>query len=424
MGWLQVPDSTRAGTLAEAVVDLAAIAHNTRLLADTAGAALMAVVKADGFGHGMVPVAQTALAHGATWLGVTSRAEALALRAAGVRAPTLSWLHLPDEDFAPLIAAEVDISCATEAQLRAVAAGAAGLGTTARVQLKVDTGLTRGGTPVAGWPKMVALARQLERAGQVRVCGVWSHLAGADDPGDPSVGQQVTAFEAALALAHAGGLRPALRHLANSAAIVDLPGTHYDLVRAGIALYGAQPIAGRRYDLRPAMTLRARALLVKRVPAGTGVSYNHEYRTDRETTLVLVPLGYADGVPRVTGGRGQVWLAGRRYPMVGRVAMDQFVVDVGDTGVAVGDEVVLFGPGDNGEPTVADWAGWAGTNAHEILTGVGARVPRRYLPAPVAAAAPVGLAAPVAAVAPADTGPVGPVAAAAPGPVVRGSHRG
>jgi len=374
------PAGTAPGTsgLAEATVDLAAIGHNTGVLARAAGGALMAVVKADGFGHGMVPVARTVLAHGATWLGVTSRAEALALRAAGVPAPTLSWLHLPDEDFAPLVAAGVDVSAATVEVLRAVAAGAARLGTPAWVQLKVDTGLSRGGAPAARWPALVAAARDLETAGLVRVRAVWSHLAAADEPGSATVPAQLAAFEAAWAVARGAGLRPALRHLANSAAILDLPGTHFDLVRAGIALYGAQPIAGHRYDLRPAMTLRSRALLVKRVPAGTGVSYNHDYHTDRETTLVLVPLGYADGVPRCTGGRGQVWLRGRRYPMVGRVAMDQFVLDVGDAEVAVGDELVLFGPGTRGEPTVADWAGWAGTNAHEILTGVGARVPRRY----------------------------------------------
>ncbi|MGI5215064.1 alanine racemase [Plantactinospora sp. CA-290183] len=366
--------------LAEAVVDLDAIAQNTRLLAGRTGAALLAVVKADAFGHGLLPVARTVLAAGAGWLGVTSRAEAMALRDAGVTAPLLSWLHAPDEDFAPVVAAGVDLSAASTPHLAGIAAGARRARTRANVHLKVDTGLARNGAGDGDWPELVRRARAFETAGLLRVRGVWSHLATAEVPGDRGVAEQLRRLERALALARAGGLAPDLVHLANSAALVGLPRTHFDLVRAGIALYGVEPLPGQAAGLRPAMTLCSRVILTRRVPAGTGVSYGHDYVTRAASTLALVPLGFADGVPRAATGRGRVWIAGRQCPIAGRVTMDQIVVDVGDLPVRTGDEVLLFGSGDRGEPTVGDWARWAGTNPHEIFTGVGARVPRRYLP--------------------------------------------
>jgi alanine racemase len=374
-------DGDRAvAALGEAVVDLGAIAHNTEVLAAHSRTEMMAVVKADGFGHGMVEVATTTLAHGATWLGVTSLAEAARLRAAGITAPVLSWMHLPDQDFRPAIAADVDLSVASLEHLAGIAACAERAGTPAAVHLKIDTGLSRNGSPAEDWPDLVAMARGFERAGLVTVRGVWSHLASADRPGDPSVPAQLRRYEEALALARAAGLDPVWRHVANSAGIVAVPESHYDLTRAGIGIYGVEPIPGREHGLRPAMTLRTRTIMVKRVAGGTGVSYEHEYVTDGDTTLALVPLGFADGVPRLLGNRGEVLVNGTRCPIAGRVAMDQFVADVGDTGARIGDEVLLFGTGEQGEPTVAEWAAWARTNAHEILTGIGGRVPRRYLP--------------------------------------------
>jgi alanine racemase len=373
-------DGEAMAALGEAVVDLGAIAHNTEVLAEHSRGAMMAVVKADGFGHGMLEVATTALAHGATWLGVTSLAEAARLRAAGVTAPVLSWLHLPDQDFRPAITADVDLSVASLEHLAGVAACAERAGTRASVHLKIDTGLSRNGSPAEDWPALVAAARRCEQAGLVTVRGVWSHLASADRPGDPSVPAQLRRYEEALALARAAGLDPEWRHVANSAGIVAVPDSHYDLTRAGIGIYGVEPIAGREHGLRPAMTLRTRTIMVKRVAGGTGVSYEHEYVTGGETTLALVPLGFADGVPRLLGNRGEVLVNGTRGPIAGRVAMDQFVVDVGDASVRIGDEVLLFGTGERGEPTAAQWAAWARTNAHEILTGIGGRVPRRYLP--------------------------------------------
>lgn len=358
------------GYLAEAVVDLDAIAHNVGVFRAATAAEIMAVVKADGFGHGMVPVARTALANGAAWLGVTSATEALALRAAGITAPVLSWLHGPGTDYEPLIRREVDISVSAVAYLDAVA-HAAEPGFAARVHLKIDTGLARNGAAAADWPDLVARAAAYERQGLLEVRGVWSHLAGA--------GSQVAAFRAALAVAHGAGLRPRLRHLANSAAALSDPDTHFDVVRPGLGIYGVEPVPSRSYGLRPALTVRTSVILVKQVPPGTGVSYHHTHRTSRATTLALIPLGYADGIPRGVEGRASVLLHGRRRPIVGRVAMDQCVVDAGDQPVAIGDPVVVLGPGDHGEPTAADWARWAGTIPHEILTGIGARVPRRHV---------------------------------------------
>ncbi|MDG4757542.1 alanine racemase [Micromonospora sp. WMMD710] len=371
-------------TLAEATVDLGAIAGNVRTIASVTGTDLMAVVKADGFGHGAVQVAHAALRAGARWLGVTSTAEALALRDAGVNAPTLSWLHRPTDDFGALINAGVDVGVSTTTHLHAIADAARLLGVPAVVQLKADTGLSRNGAAGDDWTELVGWAGKYEREGGIRVRGVWSHLADADLPGAPAVDRQVVAFEEALRVARRAGLDPDLVHLANSAAALSAPRTRFDLCRIGIALYGVDPFGATGpggFGLRAAMTLRTSVVNVKRVPAGTGVSYGPEHVTDAPTTLALLPLGYADGVPRASGGRASVWLGGRRCPVVGRIAMDQCVVDVGDLPVAIGDPVVVFGPaeGDQNPPTVGEWARWADTNPHEILTGIGARVARDHL---------------------------------------------
>ncbi|MEU4674267.1 alanine racemase [Amycolatopsis sp. NPDC023774] len=364
---------------AHAAIDLDAVAHNTALLADSTTAQVMAVVKADGFGHGAVPVATTALSSGATWLGVTTTAEALHLRADGITAPILTWLHTPQDDFGPALLSDIDVSVSSSDHLRAVATSAETLRITAAVHLKVDTGLRRNGAPSDEWPGLVRLARALEKAGHVHVRGVWSHLISGTNAAAASVHTQLRLFDEAVTCARRAGLRPQFRHLAGSAATLGAPDTHYDLVRPGIGLYGVEPHPNRVYGLRGAMTLRANLILVKRVPAGSGVSYEHEYVTEREGNLGLVPLGYADGVPWAAARRAEVWFAGRRHPAAGRIAMDQFVVDLGDTTAQTGNEVVLFGPGTDGEPTVAEWARWAGTLPHEIVTGIGLRVRRHYI---------------------------------------------
>jgi alanine racemase len=366
-----------------AYVDLDAIRGNVETLGRYAGdAAVMAVVKADGYGHGLLPSARAALDGGAAWLGVAFVEEALALRAAGLTAPVLAWLIGPGEDLVPALAADIDVSVSATWALDAVAAAAVTTGRAARVHLKVDTGLGRAGATQSEWPILVEAAAKLEAEGSLEVVGIWSHLAYADAPGHPTVARQRAAFEQGLDIAARGGLRPQLRHLANSAATLALPDTHYDLVRPGVAVYGLSPGpdvgVARDLGLRPAMTLRARIALVKTVPGGQGVSYGHRYTTRGETSLALVPLGYADGIPRHTTNVGPVQIGGRRFTVSGTVCMDQFVVDVGDAPVAVGDEVVLFGPGDDGEPTADDWAAAAGTINYEIVTRIGARVPRFY----------------------------------------------
>jgi alanine racemase len=372
--------------LATAAIDLHAITHNLRTISAVAGTELMAVVKANGFGHGATAVARTALDAGATWLGVTSAAEALALRSAGTGAPILSWLHRPDADFGPLVAANVDIGVSTVPHLWSVARAAAQTGVPAAVQLKVDTGLSRNGASGDDWPDLVSWAAKCQAEGTVRVRAVWSHLTDADQPGRPTFARQLSRFNEAVALASAMGLDPDLLHLANSAAALAEPRSRFGMCRIGLALYGVDPFGAidrGTFGLRPAMTLSSHIVNLKRVPAGTGVSYGPNHVTSRRTTLALVPIGYADGLSRTAEGRAQVWVAGRRCPIVGRIAMDQCVVDVGDAPVGLGDPVTIFGPGsaggpDSAEPTVAEWAQWAGTSPHEILTGIGSRVGRRY----------------------------------------------
>jgi alanine racemase len=250
-----------------------------------------------------------------------------------------------------------------------------------RVHLKADTGLSRNGATMDDWPDVVTAAAKLAAEGVAEVVGVWSHFAYADAPGHPTVAAQQRVFGEALEIAGRAGLRPQVRHLANSAATLSLPQSHFDLVRPGIALYGLSPIENwpAARGLRPAMTLRAQVALVKRVPAGTGVSYGHQYVTERESTLALIPLGYADGIPRAAGNAGPVWVAGARRTIAGRVCMDQIVVAVGDDPVVAGEEAIVFGPGDAGEPTADDWAAVLGTINYEIVTRVGSRVPRTYL---------------------------------------------
>jgi len=373
---------------AEVVVDLDAIRHNVAILsaaADASGAATMAVVKADGYGHGAVEVATAALQSGASWLGVCSVAEATALRDTGIGAPVLAWLHAPTEDLTPAVATGVDVGVYSARQLGAASAAAAATGRTARVHLKIDTGLSCGGVLPAEWGGMV---RAAAAAPGVEVVAIWSHLAHADDPGHPVIERQLECFGEAYRLAREAGLRP-LRHLANSAATLTRPDLHFDLVRPGIAVYGLSPVPGEGYGLRPAMTLRSQVALLKRVPTGEGVSYGHVWTTPRETTLALVPAGYADGVPRVLTGRLEVLLAGRRRPVVGRVRMDQVMVDCGDDAVAEGDEVVFFGTGDRGEPTAAQWAQLLGTIHYEVVAGMArprlTRTVTGHRPAPVQA---------------------------------------
>lgn len=374
-----------AGDRAAAVVDLTAIADNTALLRQrAAGAEVMVIVKADAYGHGLVPCAKAARAAGAGWLGVALLSEARTLRAAGDTGPVLAWLTTPGEDLAGAVAADIDLSVADEAGLSAVVAAAGQVGTPARIHLKIDTGLGRNGSPRAVWPALCAAAGRAQAGGTVEIVGVWTHLAFADSPGHPTIRTQIAAFDEAWQVAERMGLHPQLRHLANSAATLTLPAAHYDLVRPGIAVYGISPGGevpdARSLGLRPAMALIARLSLVKNLPADHGLSYGHEYRTTTDTQVALLPLGYADGLPRHAGGSGPVLIDGRRCTIAGRVCMDQVVVDIGaDARADAGDVAVLFGDPERGEPGVSDWAQAAATIDYEIVTRIGPRVPRRYL---------------------------------------------
>lgn len=372
---------------ARAEIDLAALRANVRALrAKAPGAALMAVVKSEGYGHGALPCARAAVAAGATWLGTATPEEALALRRSGALphdVRIMCWLWTPGGPWQEAIEAGLDVSVSDLWALREVTGAARRVNRPARVQLKADTGLGRNGCTPGAWSDLVAEALRAEAEGLLRVTGVWSHFACADEPGHPSIAAQLTAFREMLAHAEARGVRPEVRHIANSPATLTLPESHFDLVRTGIALYGISPSPAigtpADFGLRPVMTLSASLALVKRVPGGHGVSYGHHYTTPGETTLGLVPVGYADGIPRHASSSGPVLVDGKWRTVAGRVAMDQFVVDLCGDEPAPGAEAVLFGPGDRGEPTAEDWARAAGTIGYEIVTRIGRRVPRVYL---------------------------------------------
>ncbi|MDO0935661.1 alanine racemase [Streptomyces sp. DG2A-72] len=372
---------------AHAEIDLAALRANVRALRALApGAELMAVVKSDAYGHGAVPCARAAVEAGATWLGTATPDEALALRAAGVPGRIMCWLWTPGGPWREAIEADLDVSVSAMWALQEVTSAArqTTTRTPARVQLKADTGLGRNGCQPGGdWAALVGAALRAERDGLIRITGLWSHFACADEPGHPSIDAQLTRFREMVSYAEQQGVRPEVRHLANSPATLTLPESHFDLVRTGIAVYGISPspqIGGPAdFGLRPVMTLSASLALVKHVPGGHGVSYGHRYTTSGETTLGLVPVGYADGIPRHASGTGPVMIGGKWRTVAGRIAMDQFVVDLGGDEPGAGTEAVLFGAGDRGEPTAEDWAQAAGTIAYEIVTRIGTRVPRVYV---------------------------------------------
>jgi alanine racemase len=365
----------------EALIDLDAIQANVAALRRHVGAAeVMAVVKSEGYGHGMLESAAAALAGGATWLGVVHVADAIALRRAGFTVPVLSLLGSPDAQHADAIRHDVDLTAGTAALADQIALAAEGAGKPARLHLEADTGMSRGGATADDWAGLVHTARAAEAAGLVRIVGLWSHFACADIPGHPSIDAQLAAFREALAVAERAGVRPEVRHMANTPATLTLPQSYFDLVRPGGAVVGLSTLPGGAPSwLRPAMTLRVRLIQVKRVPADTGVSYAHRYITDRDMTLGLVPLGYNEGIPRhATNMADILFTRGRRVAIAGTVCLNHVVVGLGDHPAEAGDEIILFGPGDNGEPTAQEWADRLGTLSYEIVTRFTGKVPRTY----------------------------------------------
>ncbi|WP_417561626.1 alanine racemase [Microbacterium sp.] len=364
------------GVLREALIDTDAIASNVRQLRQLIGTEIMAVVKADAYGHGAVRSAAAAVRGGAARLGVTDVDEALQLRRGGIDAPILAWLHAPDTPFDEAAAYGIELGISSMDQLQRAAA-AASADRPVRVHLKIETGLGRNGIAPEDAGRVFAEAARLERIGRLDVAGLFSHVSNTSPADDRAA---LALFREGEAAAFAAGLRPRVRHIAATAAAIDLPDLRLDCVRLGIGIYGLSPFADRTSSdlgLRPAMTLRAAVTAVRRVPAGQGVSYGYTYRAERETTLALVPIGYADGIPRQASNAGPVTIGGRRFRVAGRVAMDQFIIDVGDAPVAVGDEAIVFGDPTLGAPAVEEWADAASTINYEIVSRIGSRVPRR-----------------------------------------------
>lgn len=362
-------------------VDLSAVTDNTRRIrAGSRARDLIAVVKADGFGHGAAAVASAALTGGATALGVTTLTEAAPLLRLG--APVLSWLDPVTARFDDGATAQVQVAVPSLAHLEAVVRGAIRTGRRRPVHLFVDTGMSRDGCDPADWFHLCALARRAEGDGLVDVVGVMGHLGCADGENEPHHRRAVERYARALRVARGVGLRPRHRHLAATAAALRTPGAHHDTLRVGAGLVGIDPHTAEGHGttaLRPAATLSAPFVQVRRVAAGQPVGYGHDHVTDRASWLGLLPLGYADGVPRRASGRASVLVRGERRPLLGWVSMDQVVVDLGDDPVQVGEEAVVFGPGDRGEPTLAEWAVWGDTIQHEIVTHISARVPRVHV---------------------------------------------
>jgi alanine racemase len=364
--------------LREAVIDLDAISANVRRMrAVTGGTRVVAVVKADGYGHGAVPVARAALRGGADILGTSDVDEALALRDAGIDAPLLSWLHAPDRSFGSALSAGIALGVSSGEELRRVAEAAED-GRPAHVHVKFDTGLSRNGVGRSDWGAVVDALRHRVADGRVVLDGVFTHLSNTSDEDDRAA---VRAFAEAVALVRSSGLEPRMIHAAATAAAIAVPESRFDTVRLGIGMYGFSPVpgvSGADLGLVPAMRLVASVASVKTVAPGSGVSYGYRYRTTDRSRLALVPIGYADGVPRQASSRGEVTIRGVRHRVAGRIAMDQFVVDVGDAPAEVGDEVVLFGDPATGVPSASEWAEHADTIDYEIVTRIGPRVPRRY----------------------------------------------
>jgi alanine racemase len=358
-----------------AQVDLEAVRHNVRALKPP-GAELMAVVKAGGYGHGDVPVARAALDAGASWLGVALVEEGIRLREAGIEAPILVLTEFPAGSEREGLAARLTPTLYTDAGLEALEDAGRALGRAPEVHLKVDTGMHRVGAPPG---RAVVLARAVRDRG-MELQGVWTHLAVSEQAGHPANGAQLDRYQRVLEELTAHDLRPRYRHAANSGATIGIPEAHLDLVRVGIAMYGIfpGPELGGAVDLRPAMSFRSRVGLVKRVPAGEGISYGLRYAPKGEATVATVPVGYADGYLRALSGAGRVLIRGRRYPVAGTVTMDQLMADCGDDPVEPGDEAVLFGEQGGDRITAEEVAGWAGTIGYEIVCAVSERVPREY----------------------------------------------
>ena len=360
---------------AEARIETGAISENISLLKTICQTQLMAVVKADAYGHGLIQIGLVAEKSGADWLGVALLEEAIALRTHGVRIPILAWLLPPGSDFKAAHNHDVDVALSSIAAFQEISE----LKLKARIHIELDTGMTRGGF-LDEWSEFL-----LQDFSNVEVVGVFSHFARADEADERQNTDQLNRFNSMVNDLVAVGINPSIKHISNSAATMKNHKAALDLVRVGIAMYGLSPDvntlgASKSLGLKPAMQLRAKLHLVKKVPAGSFVGYGGTAITQSDTTLGIVAMGYADGIPRVSQGAG-VFIDGKRAPIIGRVSMDQFVVDLGPNSTcSSGDWVVIFGDGSHGEYTADDWGKAASTINYEIVTRIAPRVPRIYAP--------------------------------------------
>ena len=369
---------------AEAIIDLGALEENVRRILSSTKASGLAVVKADAYGHGLVPVAKRALKAGASWLGTALLEEALTLRSEGVSAPIIAWLTPINDDFESAIQSEVDLAIPSISHLEKVLIATEKAGKRARVHLEVDTGMSRGGA-LKEWRALCEKANESVRAKKIELIGIWSHFARADEPGHSFNDEQLNNFRQRVAQARTIGISPTILHLSNSAATLTNSDSHFDLVRLGISMYGLSPDVekmgdSKKLDLKPVMSLRSQVHLVKEVPAGSQVGYGGTALTINDTKLAVIPMGYADGVPRNANSTAGVLIGNQKAPIIGRVSMDQFVVDLGNDSIArAGDWAYLVGSEGADGYTADAWAEACGTINYEIVTRIGARVPRVFI---------------------------------------------
>ena len=367
-----------------AYIDLAAIRDNVKVLCDLArNSEVMAVVKADAYGHGLIPVSKAARQGGATWLGTALLEEAIELRKSGDKGRILTWLGSNQDRWQECVELGIDLSVSSIENASAIINAAKVTGKTAQVHIKVDTGLGRNGVMPNDLADLTNVLEDAKASGLVEVVAVWTHFALADAPSSPTIAKQLEVLDESYKYVASRGFKNLMKHAANSAATLTAPNAHFDLVRPGIAVYGITPGGevgkASEFGLRPAMALKAQAVVVKKVPAGHGISYGAEYVTKTDTRIVLIPLGYADGIPRITGNKGPVMAKGKKFSVAGRVCMDQFVIDIGGLDFSTGDEVILFGDPAKNEPDVEEWAKASQSIGYEIVTRLGPRVPRIYL---------------------------------------------
>ncbi len=368
---------------ASAEINLSAIADNLKFIKSKTSAQVLAVVKADAYGHGLLPVARAAQDAGADWLGTALLEEAITLRKGGITKPIIAWLTPAGEDFKTAINLDIDLSISSTELLSEIVLAGKSVKKIPRVHIEVDTGMSRGGVG-DDWQIFLEELSIYAKNNELNIVGIWSHFARADEPDEGMNKEQLDIFEDRIKSANTAGIKAEFIHIANSAASLTIKSAHKSIIRWGIGLYGLSPDINNLGDskslyLKPAMRLKAKLHLVKAVKAGVSVGYGGTAVTKSQTKLGVVTLGYADGVPRNANNLAGVFVGGKRAPLIGRVSMDQFVVDLGINSLAkTGDEVIVFGDGSSGEYTIDEWAKASGTINYEIVTRIGPRVPRIY----------------------------------------------